>query len=87
MMNNAIDTMYLPELPANSTKTLTFPMIASKNIDKNSQMLELSVTADGIDSPLTSKIFAFISKSADGSEAALNGKPKWRYSGNWWSAF
>ncbi|GAA6426942.1 COG1361 S-layer family protein [Dielma fastidiosa] len=76
MMNNAIDTMYLPELPANSTKTLTFPMIASKNIDKNSQMLELSVTADGIDSPLTSKIFAFISKSADGSEAALNGKPK-----------
>ena len=76
MMNNAIDTMYLPELPANSTKTLTFPMIASKNIDKNSQMLELSVTADGIDTPLTSKIFAFISKSADGSEAALNGKPK-----------
>ena len=51
-------------------------MIASKNIDKNSQMLELSVTADGIDTPLTSKIFAFISKSADGSEAALNGKPK-----------
>lgn len=76
MMNNAIDTMYLPELAANSTQTLTFPMIASKTIDKNSQMLELTVTADGIENPLTSKIFAFISKSSDGSEAALNGKPK-----------
>lgn len=76
MMNNAIDTMYLPELPANSTKTLTFPMIASKNISKSSQMLELSVTADGIEAPLTSKIFAFISNAGGSSDAALNGKPK-----------
>lgn len=74
-LNNALDHMPIGNIKANSTQTVTFPLIASKNISGGAQMLELNVTADGLDAPLSSNIFAYVSKGTN-AETGLLGIPK-----------
>lgn len=74
LINNSLDSIYLPVLKANSTTAVHFPLIASSNITSNNHMLELSLSADGMDAPIVSKIFAFISKGSESQSS--NSKPK-----------
>ena len=74
LINNALDSNYIPVLAKNSSTTINFPLVAASNVSANNQILELSVSGDGMDTPVSSKIFAFVSKGT-GSENG-DSKPK-----------